>query len=118
MPRVPGFTYRPEWPNKSATRPVVAWAQYVVDPQPNSRMMAPQPVMIHQIGCVAWVKSDPFAWLALTTVPATATPSAAPTCRPVEAMAAATPACDKGMPATALLVIAGLTIPRPTPNNT
>src|SRR5271170_5818057 len=104
-------------PNECATRPVLECAHGVLEAQPSSRTRAPHPVMIHQIGCVASVKPNPFAWLAATTVPATATPSAAPTCRPVDAIAAATPACDKGMPATALLVIAGLTIPRPSPNN-
>lgn len=72
--------------------------------------------MIHQIGCVASVKLDPLVRLAFTTVPAMATPKAAPTCRPVEAIAAATPACANGIPSTALLVIAELTIPNPIPN--
>ncbi len=45
-------------------------------------------------------------------VPATATPKAAPTCRLVDAIAAATPTCDKGIPATALFVIAGLIMPQ------
>ena len=78
--------------------------------------MAPQPVMIHQIGCVASVKLDPLVRLAVTTVPAIATPIAAPTCLLVEAIAAATPACARGIPATALLEIAGFTIPSPSPN--
>jgi hypothetical protein len=38
-------------------------------------------------------------------------------CRPVDAIAAATPACDKGIPATALLVIAGFTMPSASPND-
>ena len=59
----------------------------------------------------------PRARLIATIVPATATPMAAPTCLLVEAMASATPACDNGIPATALFEIAGFTIPRPTPNN-
>ena len=71
--------------------------------------------MAHQIACVACVKSMPRLRLEATTVPAMATPNAAPTCRLVEAMAAATPACESGIPATALLVMAGLTIPRPMP---
>jgi MFS family permease len=66
---------------------------------------------------VAVVKSRPCTRLAATTVPDTATPRAAPTCRLVDATAAATPACDRGIPATALLVIAGLTMPSPTPNS-
>src|SRR5580692_1793291 len=94
-----------------ATRLVLAWAHGVFDTQPRSRTTAPQPVTIHHMGCVVCVKSDPLAWPAATTVPATAIPRAAPTCRLVDAIAEATPACDKGMPATALFVIAGLTIP-------
>ena len=78
--------------------------------------MAPQPVMTHQIGWVANVKLDPLVRLATTTDPAIATPMAAPTCLLVEAIAAATPACDRGIPATALLEIAGFTIPSPMPN--
>jgi len=76
---------------------------------------APQAVMIHQMGCVARTKSVPWAWLATTTVPEIATPKAEPTWRLVEATAAATPDCESGMPATALLEIAGLTMPRPIP---
>ncbi len=45
----------------------------------------------------------------------TATPSAEPTCRLVEAMAAATPARERGMLETAQFVIAGLTRPQPMP---
>jgi hypothetical protein len=78
---------------------------------------APHAVITHQIACVAVVKSVPCALLTATTVPDTATPIAAPTCRLVEAIAAATPACDSGIPATALSVIAGFTIPNPTPNS-
>src|SRR6187402_616977 len=91
-------------------------AHGVADTHPRSSTIAPHPAMIHQIGCVASVKLDPLVRLAFTTVPAIATPSAAPTCRPVEAIAAATPACAKGIPATALFVIAGFTIPNPRPN--
>ena len=74
-------------------------------------------VITHQIACVARVKSVPCARLAATTVPDTATPRATPTCRLVDAIAAATPACDSGIPATALFVMAGFTMPSPTPNS-
>src|SRR5207302_11325635 len=50
------------------------------------------------------------------TAPTIATPSVAPTCRLVEATAAATPACEGGIPETAVLVIGGLTSPKPNPN--
>jgi hypothetical protein len=39
--------------------------------------------------------------------PITATPRVKPTCRLVEAIAAATPACDGGIPETALFVMGG-----------
>ena len=90
-------------------------AHGVFDAKPSRSTIAPQAVITHQMACVAVVKSVPRAWLMATTVPETATPMAAPTWRLVEAMAAATPACDSGMPATALSEIAGFTIPRPTP---
>ena len=52
------------------------------------------------------------------TAPTTATPRVWPTWRLVEATAAATPACEGGMPETAVLVIGGLTRPKPSPNTT
>ena len=48
--------------------------------------------------------------------PSTATPRVRPTCRLVEAIAAATPAWEGGMPDTAVLVIGGLIRPAPIPN--
>ena len=51
-----------------------------------------------------------------TADPAIATPSAVPTCRLVDAIPAATPAWDTGIPDTAVLVIGGFTIPAPMPN--
>jgi len=56
--------------------------------------------------------------LAVSSEPAIATPSAWPTCRLVEAMPDATPACPAGMPDTAALVIWPLTMPTPTPKST
>ena len=53
-------------------------------------------------------------WSAITE-PMIATPSAEPSWRVVEATAAATPACSRGMPETAVLVIAAFTQPRPVP---
>ena len=52
---------------------------------------------------------------AATTVPLTATPRDEPTCRLVEATAAATPAWLRGMPLTAVLVMGGFTRPKPIP---
>ena len=51
------------------------------------------------------------------SAPSTATPSVAPTWRLVEATAAATPACDGGIPVIAVFVIGGLIIPVPMPNS-
>ena len=47
----------------------------------------------------------------------TATPSVAPTCRLVDATAAATPACAGGIPETAVLVIGGLIEAEPDPED-
>ena len=47
--------------------------------------------------------------------PLTATPSDMPICRLVEAIAAATPACSRGMPEVAAFVIGAFTSPNPTP---
>src|SRR5580700_401372 len=103
--------------NRCATRFVLARDHAVSDARPSTSTAAPQAVITHQMACVAVVKSVPRAWLMATIVPETATPMAAPTWRLVEAMAAATPAWDNGIPATALLEIAGFTMPRPTPNS-
>ena len=53
-----------------------------------------------------------------TAAPTTATPSDWPTWRLVEAMAAATPAWERGMPDTAVLVIGAFTMPVPIPKIT
>lgn len=52
-----------------------------------------------------------------TTAPAMATPSVVPLCRPDEASEATIPATERGMPATADLVIDGLTAARNRPNS-
>jgi len=49
--------------------------------------------------------------------PLTATPSDIPICRLVEAIAAATPACSRGMPEVAALVMGAFTRPNPRPMN-
>ena len=46
----------------------------------------------------------------------TATPRTLPNWRVTEMTADATPACDGGMPVTPVLVIGGLTSPRPAPS--
>lgn len=74
--------------------------------------------MIHQAGRVAAAKSPPPAVPAASTAPITATPSAPPVCRLVEATAAATPAWARGIPEIAVLVIGALTRPKPMPKST
>jgi len=49
------------------------------------------------------------------SAPATATPSAAPTWRLADAIAAAKPACDRGIPAMAAVLTGAPMQPRPTP---
>jgi hypothetical protein len=78
---------------------VLARAKVVFDANPSTSTTAPHAVITHQIACVAVAKSVPRARLAATTVPDTATPSAAPTWRFVDAITAATPAFDLGAPA-------------------
>ena len=58
---------------------VVARAHEVVEIHPATRMRAPEAVISHQMGWVAREKSVLLARLTATTVPATATPRAAPT---------------------------------------
>ncbi len=73
--------------------------------------------MISHPAWLAWtkpVRSEPCK-AEVTAEPASATPSELPTCRLVEATAAATPAWATGMPETAVLPIGGLTMPFPMP---
>ena len=73
--------------------------------------------MIHQAGWLAAAKPDPSEpdRPELSTEPTTATPSAAPIWRLVDATAAATPAWLRGIPDRAVFVIGALTRPNPTP---
>lgn len=83
--------------------------------------------MIHQAGLLASTKAVAYPALrgepvpatpAASTAPITATPSVPPICRLVEATAAATPACERGIPETAVLVIGAFTMPKPRPKST
>lgn len=84
---------------------------------PSARITRPKPVRIHQPAWLAAGSPDSSEpWIRdVTTEPMTATPSVWPTWRLVEATAAATPACARGMPVTAVLVIGGLSEPNPMP---
>src|ERR1041385_326315 len=75
-------------------------------------------MMTHQPPRAAVTNAGPMPlWAdALTIEPITAMPRAAPTWRLVEAMAAATPAWERGMPETAVFVMGALTKPKPRPN--
>ena len=104
--------------NSSAVWRAVSSAHRVVVSTPRIRQRAPRPAQIHQPAWVAAAKPGPIApeIAPPQTAPITATPSVNPTVRLVEATAAATPACEAGMPDTAVLVIGGLTRPQPIPN--
>ena len=81
-------------------------------------MPRPSPSTIHHTPCAALVNAVAAAGQRRPTiVPAIATPSVVPVCRPAEASEAATPAIERGIPDTAVLVIGGLTVPRKTPNS-
>ena len=82
-------------------------------------MPRPSPSTIHHTPCVALVNATPpRARADPTIVPEIATPRVVPVCRPAEASDVATPAIERGMPETAVLVIGGLTVPRKMPNST
>ena len=81
-------------------------------------MPRPSPSTSHHTPCSALVNAvPPRARADPTIVPEIATPSVVPVCRPAEASEAATPAIERGIPETAVLVIGGLTVPRKTPNS-
>src|SRR3954452_10705825 len=100
--------------------PAVSRARRPVLSRPSTSTPTPQPTMIHQPTWLAAAKSSAVGPRTpeTTAAPITATPSEPPTCRLVDATAAATPACARGMPDTAVLVIGALTIANPNPNTT
>ena len=101
-------------------RSAVPRAQRPVVTSPTTPIATPHAVMIHQPTRLASTKpsrSGPCR-AESTADHATATPSAEPTWRLVDAIPAATPACDTGMPDTAVLVIGGFTSPAPMPKTT
>src|SRR5664280_1459139 len=103
--------------NRCAVRAAVPTAQGPDVRAPMPSTVSPQPAMIHHAGWLAAVKpmvSGPVR-PELSTEPTTATPSAAPTWRLVEATAAATPAWLRGIPDSAVFVIGALTSPNPKP---
>src|ERR1700712_3794355 len=91
--------------NNRAVRSALRSARRLVLAAPSTSTHAPAPAMIHQPGRLAETRSPGSApdEPVLITEPTTATPSAAPTCRLVDATAAATPAWDRGIPETAVL---------------
>jgi hypothetical protein len=91
-------------------------------------MQAPSPSVSHHTPCSALVNAAlvnaALVNVALvraradsTIVPEMATPRAVPVCRPAEASDVASPAIERGIPDTAVLVTGGLTVPRKTPNS-
>lgn len=63
------------------------------------------------------VKAVAVSVVVATRDPVTATPRAEPTWRLVEAIAAATPACARGIPVTAVFDTGAFTIPNPSPTS-
>lgn len=82
-------------------------------------MIRPQPARIAQPAWLAELRPSCIepCTRATATVPISATPSDPPTWRLVEATAAATPDCERGIPETAVLVIGALTTPKPSPKS-
>jgi hypothetical protein len=81
-------------------------------------MPRPSSSASHHTPCAAPVNAIPPRPKAdATIVPEIATPRVVPVCRPAEASEAATPAIERGIPETAVLVIGGLTVPRNMPNS-
>ena len=103
--------------NRLAVRSAVVFAHRLVLMNPASKVAAPQPATLHQPAWLASAKPVRTAPCSAdsTADPMTATPSEVPTCRLVEAIAAASPAWDGGMLDTAVLLIAGFTMPTPIP---
>jgi hypothetical protein len=83
--------------------------------------MYPLPASNHHPAWLAAMKSAPTCpsprRRELRIDPVTATPSDRPTCRLAEEIPDATPACALGMPDTAVVVIAALSMPDPMPKS-
>src|SRR5581483_1809352 len=89
-----------EDPGDHVARPVVASA--------TPEIATPQASRSSQPTCGA---------CAVAMEPTSATPRTPPTWRPLEAIAAAVPDCERGMPEMAVFVIGGLTRPKPRPSS-
>src|SRR2546430_17397840 len=82
-------------------------------------MPRPSPSTIHHTPRAALVNTTPpRARAGPTIVPEIATPRVVPVCRPAEASEVATPAIERGMPETAVLVIGGMRGAREMANST
>ncbi len=101
-----------------ATRLLVRVAQSVLLTDASTTIARPAAMIVHQSGCASTTSDDPTFALpdAPVMVPASAMPSAVPTWRPVEVIAAAAPPCAFGIPLTAVFVIGAFTSPNPAPN--
>src|SRR5204863_5931222 len=104
--RAPAYATSASGLSVAAVRRADAVARLVVAMMPSTSTAPPHAVSVHH--------SAPEA----TSAPTTATPSVWPTWRDVVAIAAATPACARGNPETAALVIGALTNPKPMPKIT
>ncbi len=103
---------------RNATLSALARARDPVDTSPSTVIARPYPTISQKTTWVEAAKSARCADSipAPATDPASATPREMPTCRLVEATAAASPAWERGIPETAVFVIGEFTHPSPTPN--
>src|SRR5258705_463794 len=103
---------------RAAARLAVFTAQRPVLSSPRTRMAAPSPSTSHHTPCSTLVNAvPPRARAGPTIVPEIATPRVVPVWRPAEASEVATPAIERGIPETAVLVIGGVTVRGKSPKN-
>jgi hypothetical protein len=102
---------------KTAARAAVRSACLEVDTRPSSNTISPHAAITSQAGRLAAANPDrsgpcsPAAKIA----PITDTPSDCPACRPADVTPPATPACARGIPATATAAMTVFTAPYPAP---
>ncbi|MBV8996750.1 MAG: hypothetical protein JO287_24280 [Pseudonocardiales bacterium] len=101
---------RSTFSNSAAAHSALPLAHAPVLIRPRARMPTPRPNTSHRTPCSESVNTVPPP-TDPTIVPAIATPRVVPVCLPAEASEVATPAIERGMPETAVLVIGGLMVP-------
>jgi DNA-binding SARP family transcriptional activator len=119
-PRAGGPLHRTSRPadRRVGRQPVAARARRPVLNRASATTPRPRARTSHHTACSAVVNAvRPRATDEPMTAPEMATPRVVPVWRPTETSEAATPAIERGMPATAVLVIGGLTVARKTPKS-